>query len=125
MCGLDLQRKETFVVVGDGAYLCSPGCPGTCSVDQADFNFTEISTSHMLRLKVYADMPGTNDLFNIVWLGKASLNGGGRIVCGCIGHSATFFTSRLLIGFLQPGDHPGPSGGKMEQPSLHLLMSGL
>jgi hypothetical protein len=31
-----------FVVFQDGVSLCSPGCPGTCSVDQAGLELTEI-----------------------------------------------------------------------------------
>jgi hypothetical protein len=50
-----------FVFFLDRVSLCSPGCPGTHSVDQAGLKLRDLSASatfHMLGLKVYAGTPG-------------------------------------------------------------------
>jgi hypothetical protein len=45
----------------DRVSLCSPGCPGTQSVDQAGLD-SEISMSLPIRLKVWAATPGFADV---------------------------------------------------------------
>jgi hypothetical protein len=48
--------------------LCSPGCPGTPSVEEADLQLTEISLTLplVLGLKVYIPMPGRTYVFKQV-----------------------------------------------------------
>jgi hypothetical protein len=49
-----------FLFFRDGVSLCSPGCPGTHSVDQAGLELRNppASASQVLGLKVCATMPG-------------------------------------------------------------------
>ena len=37
-----LQSLDSFFFSRDKVSVCSPGCPGTCSVDQAGLELTEI-----------------------------------------------------------------------------------
>jgi hypothetical protein len=52
-------------VFGDRVSLCSPGCPGTHSVDQAGLELRNppASASQVLGLKVCATTPGLNFIF--------------------------------------------------------------
>jgi hypothetical protein len=53
--------------------LCSPGCPGTHSVDQAGFKLTKIrlaSASQLLELKTGATTPGFLKLIFIMCVCK-------------------------------------------------------
>jgi hypothetical protein len=54
-----------FLVFRDGVSLCSPGCPGTHSVDQAGLELRNppASASQVLGLKAYATMPGLQIIF--------------------------------------------------------------
>jgi hypothetical protein len=49
-----------FLFFRDRVSLCSPGCPGTHSVDQAGLELRNLpaSASRVLGLKVFATMPG-------------------------------------------------------------------
>jgi hypothetical protein len=49
-----------FYFFRDRVSLCSLGCPGTHSVDQAGLELRDASASQVLRLKVCATMPGTH-----------------------------------------------------------------
>jgi hypothetical protein len=50
-----------FVLFQDRVSLCSPGCPGTHSVDQADLELRNLpaSASQVLELKACATTPGS------------------------------------------------------------------
>jgi hypothetical protein len=80
-CGLEKHFFATtfFLVFGffvlfcfvfvfrDRVSLCSPGCPGTHSVDQAGLELRNppASASQVLGLKVCATMPGGNHFYSI------------------------------------------------------------
>jgi hypothetical protein len=53
---LDLRQVNMFVVFRDRVSLCSPGCPGTHSVDQAGLELRNLraSASQVLELKACA-----------------------------------------------------------------------
>jgi hypothetical protein len=55
-----------FFVFRDRVSLYSPGCPGTCSVDQAGLKLRNppASASQVLGLKGCATMPGNESFFN-------------------------------------------------------------
>jgi hypothetical protein len=48
-----------FVFCRDMVSLCSPGCPGTHSVDQAVLKLRNPPASQVMGLKAYATMPGS------------------------------------------------------------------
>ena len=54
-----------FFFFRDRVSLCSPGCPGTHSVDQAGLELGNppASASQVLGLKVCANRPGLNNVF--------------------------------------------------------------
>jgi hypothetical protein len=54
-----------FLVLRDRVSLCSPGCPGTHSVDQAvlELRNPPASVSQVLGLKACATTPGTTPVF--------------------------------------------------------------
>jgi hypothetical protein len=54
-----------FLFFRDRVSLCSPGCPGTHSVDQAGLELRNLpaSASRVLGLKACATMPGKKVLF--------------------------------------------------------------
>ena len=54
-----------FLVFRDRVSLCSPGCPGTHSVDQAGLELRNLpaSASWVLGLKACATTPGNKELF--------------------------------------------------------------
>jgi hypothetical protein len=54
-----------FLVFRDRVSLCSPGCPGTHSVDQAGLELRNppASASRVLGLKACATLPSSNALF--------------------------------------------------------------
>jgi hypothetical protein len=56
-------------VFRDRVSLCSPGCPGTHSVDQAGLELrnSPVSASQVLGLKVCTTMPGETSFFNIAF----------------------------------------------------------
>jgi hypothetical protein len=56
-----LSSSSLFLVFRDRVSLCSPGCPGTHSVDQAGLELRNLpaSASQVLGLKVCATMPGS------------------------------------------------------------------
>ena len=56
---LDLRQVNMFVVFRDRVSLCSPGCPGTHSVDQAGLELRNLaaSASQMLGLKACPTTP--------------------------------------------------------------------
>jgi hypothetical protein len=56
-----------FLVFRDRVSLCSPGCPGTHSVDQAglELRYPPVSASRVLGLKACATMPGEKLVFFI------------------------------------------------------------
>jgi hypothetical protein len=53
----------SFLVFRDRVSLCSPGCPGTHSVDQVGLELRNLpaSASRVLGLKVCATTPGTSN----------------------------------------------------------------
>jgi hypothetical protein len=55
-----LKKKNFFLVLQDRFSLCSPGCPGTRSVDQAGLELRNppASASQVLGLKACATTPG-------------------------------------------------------------------
>jgi hypothetical protein len=57
-----------FLLLRDRVSLCSPGCPGTNSVDQAGLELRNppASASQVLGLKACATMPGQSYFFNVV-----------------------------------------------------------
>jgi hypothetical protein len=57
-----------FLVFGDRVSLCSPGCPGTHSVDQAGLELRDppASASQVLGLKACATTPGMSSSFVVV-----------------------------------------------------------
>jgi hypothetical protein len=59
-----------WLVFRDRVSQCSPGCPGTHSVDQASLKFRNppASASQVLGLKAFATTPGIYVLFNAVLL---------------------------------------------------------
>jgi hypothetical protein len=60
-----LVELPFFLVFRDRVSLCSPGCPGTHSVDQAGLKLRNppASAPQMLGLKMCATTPGSNFLF--------------------------------------------------------------
>jgi hypothetical protein len=68
-----MQQEFFFVVVVlfcfcffETGFLCSSGCPGTHSVDQADLELrnSPASSFQVLGLKVCATTPGTTSILN-------------------------------------------------------------
>jgi hypothetical protein len=62
-----LNSKSTALLYSDRVSLCSLGCPGTHSVDQADLELRNLpaSASQVLGLKVCATMPDFYTLFMV------------------------------------------------------------
>jgi hypothetical protein len=58
-----------FLVFQDRVSLCSPGCPGTHSVDQAGLELRNlpVSASRVLGLKACATTPGLPLCFDWLW----------------------------------------------------------
>jgi hypothetical protein len=64
---LKLINLFIFGFFQDRVSLCSPGCPGTHSVDQAGLKLrnSPASTSQVLGLQACATTPGGTNFFNI------------------------------------------------------------
>jgi hypothetical protein len=64
-----------FIFLRDRVSLCSPGCPGTHSVDQAGLELRNppASASQVLGLKPAATMPGWDSLFYVAILSQPGL----------------------------------------------------
>jgi hypothetical protein len=86
--------------------LCSPGCPGTHSVDQASLELRNppASASHVLGLKACATTPGFKYVLNssIAW-SLANFH--------IVNTSPTILLSYYLLKFIFHLCYPRPSGG--------------